>query len=115
MEEEFQLITTLFKWRMGQCWKLQAPLTVLTSCTRLVCQPTTVQDTVIPFHLYYSMVKVRMYSVELNILTFFNVFTDFMEKTMPSITPSYESDDGIQHWLKAFWIILAILLLSHSW
>ena len=30
MEEEFQLITTLFKWRTGHSWKL---LTVLTSCT----------------------------------------------------------------------------------
>ena len=39
-----------------------------------------------------------MYSVEL-ILTFFNVFTDFMEKTMPAITPSSESDDGIPQWL----------------
>ena len=38
MEEEFQLITTYFKWRTGHSWKLQAPLTVLTSCTILVCQ-----------------------------------------------------------------------------
>ena len=51
-----------------------------------------------------------MYSVEL-ILTFFNVFTDFIEKTMPAITPSSESDDGIPQWLLAFWIILAILLI----
>ena len=55
MEEEFQLITTLFNWTMGHSWKLQTPLTVLTSCTILHCQstsqPTTVQDTVIPSHL----------------------------------------------------------------
>ena len=31
MEEEFQLITTLFKWTMGHSWKLQAPFTVLTT------------------------------------------------------------------------------------
>ena len=51
-----------------------------------------------------------MYSVEL-ILTFFNVFTDFMEKTMPAITPSSESDDCIPQWLLASWVVLAILLI----
>ena len=59
MEEEFQLITTLFNWTMGHSWKLQTPLTVLTSCTILHCQstsqPTTVQDTVIPSHLTLSI------------------------------------------------------------
>ena len=63
MEEEFQLITTLFNWTMGHSWKLQTPLTVLTSCTILHCQstsqPTTVQDTVIPSHLTLSTIKVE--------------------------------------------------------
>ena len=62
MEKEFQLITTLFNWTMGHSWKLQTPLTVLTSCTILLCQstsqPTTVQDTVIPSHLTLSIERV---------------------------------------------------------
>ena len=62
MEKEFQLITTLFNWTMGHSWKLQTPLTVLTSCTILLCQstsqPTTVQDTVIPSHLRLSIERV---------------------------------------------------------
>ena len=63
MEEEFQLSTTLFNWTMGHSWKLQTPLTVLTSCTILHCQstsqPTTVQDTVIPSHLTLNIEKVE--------------------------------------------------------
>ena len=56
---------SLFKWTTAHGWRLQAPLTVLTSCTILHCQwtsqPITVQDIVIPFHLRYSIIKVESF------------------------------------------------------
>ena len=124
MEEEFQLITTLFKWRTGQCWKLQAPLTVLTSCTILVCQwtsqPTTVQDTVTPFHLYYSMIKVRVYPSITNFSKYYldnmekntSDETDFMEKNMTRVTPTSKLDNGITTWLLAILTVSGVIILT---
>ena len=81
MEEEFQLITTLFNWTMGHSCKLQTPLTVLISCTILHCQstsqPTTVQDTVIPSHLTLSTIK-----VELNTNSYIVILTHHLLKSL---------------------------------
>ena len=44
-------------------------------------------------------------------LTFFNVFTDFMEKNMPDITPSSESSHGLPQWLLAVFIVVGIIIL----
>ena len=78
MEEELQLITTLFNWTMGHSWKLQTPLTVLTSCTILHCQstsqPTTVQDKVIPSHFTSSTIKVEYKTSVIGLLTHFYRF-----------------------------------------
>ena len=52
-----------------------------------------------------------MYNIEL-IFTFFIEFTDILEKNMPDITPSSESDDGIQQWLLAVLIVIGIIILT---
>ena len=64
MEEEFLLITTLFKWTTTHSLKLQTSCTysvdVMYNDTLFVniYQLTTVQATVISFHLHWSMIQV---------------------------------------------------------
>ena len=52
-----------------------------------------------------------MYNIEL-IFTFFIEFTDILEKNMPDIAPSSESDDGIPQWLLAVLIVIGIIILT---
>ena len=71
-----------------------------------------------PFHLYYSMIKVRVYPPVLisqnldNMENNMSDETDFMEKNMTSVTPTYELDNGLTTLLLATLTVTVVIILT---